>query len=77
MGDWATIVHPAGRVGYIADVVSGSIESYYPSSSNRRWRPTARWAKAAGDRWIRRRLAADARRRRRERNARLTTGYDR
>ncbi|MDL5351173.1 hypothetical protein [Microbacterium sp. zg-YB36] len=72
----ATIVHPHRRGGYVGRVVYGTIQSYQPSSTRQYWRPTAAWAKSAGDRSIRREEAAYLRQRRREMAARSATGYD-
>lgn len=72
----ATIVHPHHRGGYVGVVVSGTIQSYHPGSGREYWRPTAAWAKSAGDRAIRRAEAARQRQHRRDMAARSATGYD-
>lgn len=72
----ATIVDPHRRGGYLGSVVSGTIQSYYPRSIREYWRPTAAWAKSAGDRSIRREEAAHQRQHRRDMAARSATGYD-
>ncbi|SDQ05061.1 hypothetical protein [Leucobacter chromiiresistens] len=80
----AVIVHaaeaqtPFGDIpfGYEARVVDGTIERYNPRSIVDLWRPTAAWAKAAGDAWIRRARRREERTRRREQRARRATGYE-
>lgn len=59
---------------YRARIHRGTVESYYPWSTVASFiRPTARWAKAAGDRWIRRDEKQRARQAKRERRAQEVT----
>ena len=75
-GDRAVIVEalPSGR--YIARVVEGTIESYYPSGLAKFTRRTPERAKKRAECWIAHEAKANADRRRREQVARQVTGYD-
>lgn len=85
----AVIVHPTSITlasvvsddieipwGYQARVVDGTIARYNPRSVVDLWRPTAAWARSAGDAWIRRHNRRRARENRREQRARRATGYE-
>lgn len=79
MSEYATIVHENYRGwlrrSFYADVVLGTIQSYYPSSAHRFRGWTAAGAKRRGDRYIRRVERAEASRARRRAAARKATGY--
>ncbi|MEJ6490722.1 hypothetical protein PQI23_13430 [Leucobacter sp. USCH14] len=62
--------------GYEACVVDGTIARYNPRSIVDLWRPTAQWARAAGDAWIRRHERGREREHRRDQRARRATGYE-
>lgn len=47
---------------FVARVVHGTIERFYPDEWARFKRPTAKWARRAGERWIRRYRRRQARR---------------
>ena len=84
MRELAVIVHaaeaqtPFGDIpfGYEARVVNGTIAQYNPRSIVDLWRPTAQWARAAGDAWIRRARRHEERTRHRVQRARRATGYE-
>lgn len=76
MTELVSIVFPkSSGPGYYVDVVHGTIDSYYPSSRLRYWRPLAKWAKARGDRKIRTIHRKERRLWARQVKARKITGY--
>lgn len=68
----AVIVDAAER-WYVASVVNGTVERYYPKPWARLRRPTAQWARRAGERWVRRYRRWESRRERRAARARRVT----
>lgn len=73
MSDYVVIVRPSTR-GYVATIERGTLESHSIGGTGVSFkRPTARWAKAAAERWIRRSRRAATRRARRSRRARAVT----
>lgn len=75
MSEYATIIQAVKR-GYVCTVVRGTIHRYHPSNKVTFRRPTAKWAKAAGDRWIAKQAKADRRHQARRQHAREVTGYE-
>lgn len=72
--EYAVIVHPAKR-GYVARVVQGTIQRYYPQGVAEFRRRTPERAKRAGERHIRVLQRNLERKQRREARARRITGY--
>lgn len=76
MTELASIVFPChSGPGYYVYVVRGTIDSYHPSIRLSYWRPTAKWAKARGDRKIRTIHRKERRLLARQTKARKITGY--